>query len=419
MTLNNFSEKLIIAAMFLIGFQYFALPFYTSRYDISSFLLLFSAVIATKNSKSMSNTLIILLIIFILIELVKYLYFQTAPLHRMFSGFVWMGGLILILIKKDFIYYDQKKVIKATLMGSFVICIFMLFQYFTGSQWPIDLEISTHRPSGLFDEPSYAGLFFYSMSSAFFGVVILSKIKLKLKLLNTVLGGVTFSFGLMTLSMHVVTFFIGLSTILLIYFSLSSSKTFKLLFSLFFIVFSSTILIFIILETSHYLIRFDLTINSETDMSVLAWVRGFDQAYHVFQVSPIFGFGLGSTGGFEIDSLAQEALETHNIGALTKLDAYSMFFRLVVELGFAFVLVFLIYILVQLKNFRSLLLNKYYVNYDFKYCIFIFFFSFTLIVGILIKEPTYSRSYVYISIFLFTTILNVVKRDIVHKFNLS
>ena len=304
-------------------------------------------------------------------------------------------------------------------MGLFVICIFMLFQYFTGSQWPVELEISEHRPSGLFDEPSYAGLFFYSISSAFFGVVLLSKIKLKLRLLNAVLGGVTFSFGLMTLSMHIVTFFIGLSTILLIYFSLSSSKILKLFVSLFFIVITFTILIFIILETSHYLIRFDLTINSETDLSVLSWVRGFDQAYHVFQVSPIFGFGLGSTGGFEIDSLSQKVLESHGMGALTKMDAYSMFFRLVVELGFAFVLVFLIYILVQLKSFRSLLLEKHYVNYNFQYCIFIFFFSFTLIVGILIKEPTYARSYVYISIFLFTTILRVVKRDIAHKFNLS
>ena len=156
-----------------------------------------------------------------------------------------------------------------------------------------------------------------------------------------------------------------------------------------------------------------------TEISVLAWLRGLDQALHAFKLSPIFGFGLGSTGMFEIQSTSQEMLEDDNLGFLTKLDAYSMMFRLVVELGFAFVLLFLFYMTVQLKNFRKVLLLNKSRHFDLKYFIFIFIFSFSLIVGILIKEPTYARSYVYVSIFLFTTILTVMKKDIANKFNLS
>jgi len=181
--------------------------------------------------------------------------------------------------------------------------------------------------------------------------------------------------------------------------------------TIFFIGISFVIAIFILLDNLHYLSRFDLTINSSSDLSVLAWMRGFEYAFHAFQVSPIFGFGLGSTGGFEMDSLSQNVLESINMGALTKLDGYSMLFRLLVELGFAVVTIFLIYMLVQLKNFRSLLLNKNYINYASNYCIFIFIFSFALIVGILIKEPTYARSYVYASIFLFSSILTVERKD--------
>ena len=411
MTLNKLSEKLIILAMLLIGFQYFAISLYTSTYDISSFLLLLAALLATKKRKLFSITLIIVISAFFLIEIVKYLSFQYAPIYRVFSGLFWIGGLLLILAKKDFIYYSQKKIFIAILMGLFVTCSFMLFQYFADTAWPIGRNTSVNRPLGLFDEPSYAGLVLYSASSALFGVAVLSRTNFKLKLFNAILGSVIFIFGLMTLSMHIVTFFITLSIILLIYLSISSSGILKILTAIFFIGIFSLIAIFILLENSHYLVRFDLTINSSTDLSVLAWIRGFDQAFHAFQMAPIFGFGLGSTGGFEMNSLSQDVLESHNLGGLTKLDGYSMFFRLVVELGFAVVSIFLIYLLVQLKNFRSLLLNKNYINYDFNYCIFIFIFSFTLIVGILIKEPTYARSYVYASIFLFSTILPVVRKE--------
>ena len=420
MTFNKLSENLSVVAMFLIGFQYFAIPFYNSRYDLTCFLLLLSTVLATKNSKLMSQTLIIVFATFVSIELFKYLYFQTAPLHRLFSGLVWFGGLILIFLKKDFIYYNQKKIFNAILSGLFVICAFMFFQYITGSQWPVVLSTSVHRPTGLFDEPSYAGLFLYSISSAFFGVVLLARIKLNHKLFYTMLGVLTFILGLITMSLHIVTFFIVFPVILLIYFSVGSSKTFKVLITIIFVTISILILMFIILKTSHYLDRFNFfTINQQTEISVLAWLRGFDQAFHVFKSSPIFGFGLGSTGHFEMNSFSQQVLESIDMGMLTKMDAYSMFFRLVVELGFVFILMTLIYMLVQLKNLRSLLLNKNYLIYNFKYAIFIFIFSFSLMIGILIKEPTYSRSYVFASIFLFSTIVTIVKKDIANKIKFS
>ena len=407
MTLNKLSEKLSILAMLLIGFQYFAIPLYTSRYDISSFLLLLSAVIATKESKLISKTLVIVLSAFILIELVKYLNFQISPLHRIFSGLVWIGGLLLIFIKKDFIYYDQEKIFKAILIGTLITCTFMVIQNIGGM----------YRPLGLFDEPSYAGLFLYSISSAFFGVAILSNIRFKYRLLNVIFGLVVMSFALLTLSMHVVTFSVVLSTILFILLSINSSMALKLGVGIFMGLFF-LILAYVITDNPHYLVRISLVSNSK-EISVLAWLRGLDQALHAFQASPIFGFGLGATGGFEMQSASQEMLESTNMGFLTKLDAYSMMFRLVVELGFAFVLLFLLYIIAQLKNFRKVLLSNKSRNTDLYYFIFIFIFSFSLIVGILIKEPTYSRSYVYVSIFLFTTILTVMKKDIVHKSNLS
>ena len=76
-------------------------------------------------------------------------------------------------------------------------------------------------------------------------------------------------------------------------------------------------------------------------------------------------------------------------------DAYSAFFRMTIEMGFV---VTLIIVIIGVKIFLVGAVTK-----DVKMSrdsVFILWFGFTLLIGVMIKEPTYSRSYVFVSVFL-------------------
>jgi uncharacterized protein with PQ loop repeat len=74
---------------------------------------------------------------------------------------------------------------------------------------------------------------------------------------------------------------------------------------------------------------------------------------------------------------------------------------LIIELGLIFstlVLLLLLKNILKIYRDRSALISK--VNYEI---FFIRFFSLTLFIGVLIKEPVYSRSLVYVATLLFST----------------
>jgi hypothetical protein len=160
---------------------------------------------------------------------------------------------------------------------------------------------------------------------------------------------------------------------------------------------------------SHIAQRLELTnISNTKSLSLLSWVRGFDQFFYVVKNYPISGTGPGSTGEFEFYSYAGELMYYKGIFDLTLKDSYSLFFRIGIEFGLVFLF------LICLVIFKSILKMKKYIianSTDLDHSlIFIYFFSLTSIIGSLIKEPNYARSTLSISLFFFFTILENIKK---------
>ena len=135
--------------------------------------------------------------------------------------------------------------------------------------------------------------------------------------------------------------------------------------------------------------------------STMAWLDGYEQAKAALKINPIVGLGLGSTGYFKYDSNYNQLLINVYKSNPNRFDSYSGFFRLIIELGLIFgalVLLLLLKNILKIYRDRSVLISK--VNYEI---FFIRFFSLTLFIGILIKEPVYSRSLVYVATLLFST----------------
>jgi len=198
--------------------------------------------------------------------------------------------------------------------------------------------------------------------------------------------------------MHLITFIL---TILFLTLSKISIKNlpfliFLLLLIIFGILFISTI--------PHYYTRLNLA-NPEANVSLLSWLEGFDQMKHSIINSPIFGFGLGSTGYFPFNSEFTDELAIQRVYSVNLTDAYSAAFRLVVEIGFLPFLLFIFYLYHKFKLFKNYqILIKNNDEGNFHPEIFLFIFAFSLIIGFLIKEPSYARSYVYLSFLLLTSI---------------
>ena len=87
------------------------------------------------------------------------------------------------------------------------------------------------------------------------------------------------------------------------------------------------------------------------------------------------------------------------------MDGYSAGFRIFIEMGLPFLLMFLYYYYKRIKIFKGLISNNSKKNMMLSSIptIFNFTFSIALIIGILIKEANYSVSYIYLAVFLFTT----------------
>jgi hypothetical protein len=141
--------------------------------------------------------------------------------------------------------------------------------------------------------------------------------------------------------------------------------------------------------------HFNSRINN--DISMKTWFLGMEQMFNSLSISPLFGHGVGSTGYFIVDYYG---LQENNINLY---DGYSMFFRLVIEYGILPTSYIIYLIIEQLYHFKNYLCaqGKSYKLFDM-YFVFIFIFSFTIIVGSLLKEPAYGRSSLFIAIFLFS-----------------
>lgn len=386
----KFFPFLVYLGAFLFPFQNFALSVAGSKYDLTAFVYLFLALWATVKSNFVNKRTILLFSIFLLIQIFVYLYFGYAPFHRLFSGLVWLGGLLLLLWSGYRIDYDRKIVMKIILGLLLLTALYIFVQGFF---------LGIDRPKAWFGEPSYAGLCLYSGSAGIFSILYSGiKFSKKQKRNIKILFLLFFLAGTLTFSMHIVTFIITISFLII---SKITLRTFPiiLLFSLLLTLGASYLL-----TIPHYFSRINLA-NPESNISLLSWLEGFDQMKTAINRSPIFGFGLGSTGYFRFESLYTSELASQKIGSLNLKDAFSGFFRLVIEVGLISVLLFIWFLMKRFKIFKKIYFSSnnivakdiYYPQF------FLFVFAFSLVIGFLLKEPSYARSYVYLAAFFIGT----------------
>jgi hypothetical protein len=282
-----------------------------------------------------------------------------------------------------------------------IICWFQYFIVIGPEFYNLGVKL---RPMALFMEPSYAGLALYSTSIAYLASYIFKEKKVD----NLIFALFYFLTGVLTLAMHIITFLLVLF-ILVFYFlkiNISFKKvfvfcailitTFLFLYFLFFVLDNRFIEIFL----DHFKKR-NIFDTNNTSLSSLAWLMGLDQTLGSFDknIVPGFGVGLGSTGEFDFDSISKDKLNVLNAGDLTLKDAYSLFFRLIIEVGLIFTSIFIIYLVVRVDNFFKHINNKENLNY-----LFTFIFSLSLIGGSLIKEPNLARSSLIVALTLFCCI---------------
>lgn len=329
----NLLNKVFLLAVLLFPFQNLSVFTSGSRYDLSAFIILSLGVYILFN-RYLSKWKIIFILFFFSIQFLVYIFLNIAPFYRFFSGMVWLGGLLFLLLEGRRIKYSQ------SLTASLIIIILSITSVYIFIQ---SFVLNYERPSGWFHEPSFAGLCLYSGAAGLLVSLILVKMTSRLKKIAWLSFLTLFIAAIFTLSLHFITFIVSVSLIYFIVFFLVGAFSFKkMLVAIFFaiciiIVGSSLFLL------PHFQSRVDLA--NPTNLSLLAWLRGLDQMMAVLSKSPLFGCGLGSTGFFPFQSEYSEILESIGLGDLCLTDAFSLAFRLVIEIGLVFFLFFLFFLL--------------------------------------------------------------------------
>ena len=163
---------------------------------------------------------------------------------------------------------------------------------------------------------------------------------------------------------------------------------------------------FSINSSESLLTKIDVFNSLNNNLSVLSWHTGFDQMIASINQSFIIGTGLGSTGFIDFQSNNLNKLLYLTPMGLNLNDAYSLSFRLIIEIGLLlFIMIFYFFTkkLYILKKYLSTnTLTKQY-NESIP-TTFIFLFSTSIIIGSLIKEPLYPASPLYLATMLFVSI---------------
>ena len=389
-------EKIILFGVVLFPFHNLSLPLGQSRYDLTAFILLSVAIYYTFKNGRVSQRTVLYMLAFVLMQILVFAFINLAPYPRFISGIVWLGGLFLIILSAKRFRYRQGAVFKTIIYVLVLSAFYIFFQFFFLGQ---------ARPRAWFGEPSYAGLALYSAAAGILSTIVIVKMPTHTRLVLCIAFLVFLSAALLTLSMHFVTFLLVVALI----FFLRSSKhilSFSPKRALIFLTIGS-ILAFgtsYLIGLEHYSSRLSI-FNPGTNFSVLAWRQGFDQMIASISNSPIFGNGLGSTGYVVFNSAYSQTLERLGMDLLTLKDAFSLAFRLVIEIGLPVFLIFMLYFARRLNDFRNYMANVQKVPATRSIpVVFNFIFAASLIIGALIKEPLYPNSCLYLGVFLFASV---------------
>lgn len=376
----------VYIAILFAQFQNLSVRWFGSAYDLTSFMFLIAIAVLLCTHKQKKGRYI-LFVLFIFAQLFLWLILQMAPFYRLTSGIIWFGGLLAISL---FAYSGQYNKIFAFKLMNVSIC-FLAMHIVTQR-----LVFEEVRPAGFLDEPSSAGLLLFGWA-----VVILFKIFYEYNRQKKQLAYISYFFllvvaALMTKSMHIITFI--LSVIMILYLLGLNRRLFiwgTLLLPLF-----AGIIIWQA-DLDHILDRMVITDNIN-NISLLSWLRGFDQAKQAILTSPFFGYGLGSTGFISFDSTYSDILAANSLELLNLTDAYSGGFRLVIELGLFSLLMIFYFILKYIRLIRLHNKNKI-IDTGVLSGKYLAIFGLTLLIGVLLKEPSYSRSYVFLAVFFLAT----------------
>lgn len=391
-------QSLIVISVLLFPFQ--NLSIYTtgsaigSRYDLTAFLFLCIALYSAL-FHGISKRTLFYATTFLFIQVLVFAIFDIAPYYRLISGLVWLGGLLLLALNGHRIKYSQMTIFYSIVSILCMTSLYIFFQFFFLDQL---------RPAGWFREPSFAGLSLYSAAAGLFISFFLVKLPPGIYRLLIVIALVFFCAAILTLSLHFITFLI---TILLIMLILIFRRMFSFNLRRILIITILGILLCLVASnlfmSEHFASRLD--IGNPTNLSLLSWLRGFDQMVAAVKISPIFGCGLGSTGFFEFNSAHSDTLEMVGLGILNLTDAFSLAFRLIIEVGLPFFILFIYFFLQKLNTFKGYIRDIKFVPTSISLpIVFNFVFSISVILGCLLKEPLYPQSYLYLSVFLLSSI---------------
>jgi hypothetical protein len=382
---NRLTTMLVALVLLLLPFQIFGIPVGTTVVDLSNVVMLvFVVVIVAGNAEvRYSRTFILLTIGFVLLQIVLFAN-GNNPFSRFISGTVWIVSFIMIYGRGVNVYVDSKLSYRIVCSVVGLLAVYIVFELFIQG---ID------RPAGFMAEPSSAGLVMLAVAA---GLLIASRKSTSVadQMVMTFAAFALVFISYIIKTTHIISF--ALAFFLAALFSKTMNIRILLIFG------GVAVGLFaVVLQDTHFRERLDLG-AATSNLSLLSWLQGFDQMVESMRLFPLVGAGLGGTGYFDFQSVNSIALFEAGISELNRYDAYSGLFRIVIEVG-PIVAAAILYAFGRrlIALWRATSRGLLPVCNESKYQIFLFVFAFTLIVGILLKEPTYSRSQVAVAVILF------------------
>ena len=376
----------ILILFYLLPLQDFGIYLSTTRVDLAfAWGSLLVVYLYSTRQLSVKPSLILVYLAIVLISLMQ-LFFRDLPVHRFVSSVISLSVLYFTLFA-----IPAKYLISPTNVARLLNLTAAL-----GSIWIIaETLFFDVRPDFLFDEPSTAGLFLTAAACSHLLCVLVSR---KFKSSDVRFLVLVSSAAVLTLSIHVLTSLLLLISLYLYLIEVRITSRFKITTILFAFALASIFVCFMLINFQHVHSR--LSFGGDLNLSQLAFIQGFLQFRHILLVSPLFGTGPGSVGFYDvIDSQTAALLGNLGFSSLNLLDGYCGFFRLFIELGaIPFVLFAYAYASILKRVKQSLVsANDYPHLIPNLYC---FTFGSLLLLGIMVREPSWTASLPLPSLFL-------------------
>lgn len=385
---HNFLHLVIIASVALLPFQTLAVEVGTTKFDWSNFALVIIAIssLPIMLKKKYDANFIFFISLYFGIQLFMFT-FGPVSWPRFASAFLWLTAVFLLYGSRTQIHINSKLLANIVYIGILITSLSIIYAYFVNS---------IERPGGSMDEPSVAGLLLLAGATGCLISAHWEKIRWRRILLYSMLVFLV-TISIMVKTTHIFTFIFSVVILGILSRAVNLSQILLILLSIF-------VLYLIVVSDEHYLSRIDLQ-NPAGNLSLLAWLHGFDQMVASLTAYPLVGVGAGGTGQFDFYSVNGEYLSISNLSGLSRLDAYSGMFRLIIELGPVLTLFILLAIAGRLKHFgKSAGDGSLPFGVEAQSQVFLFAFAVCLLFGIMLKEPTYSRSQFAVASLLFALV---------------